>query len=232
MNLLCVYCHLLLSRLYPIDRERGDCHALQLLYDPDSRSGEGCSPQQADKCRQGDLSGRLGLVKVSARPGPGFGGGSRRVFRDPTLTLTDLSGPRSLYLVVFNKDYPETVLACGRFRRVRQRLARAAFSHKGVRGEILVLQNTPFHPSRLLVNLTDLNGVAGGFHVHEDPVPIAASLDDPICSATANQYNPWSWDPATSPPPGRGTGEMYELGDLSGKFGMLKGKRRFFFPIS
>lgn len=68
-----------------------------------------------------------------------------------------------------------------------------------------------------------LNSLAGGFHIHEYPVPIPRVPGEKICSATANHYNPWGWVPADSPPPGRGTGEMYELGDLSGKFGMLTG---------
>lgn len=71
--------------------------------------------------------------------------------------------------------------------------------------------------------LSGLSGLAGGFHIHEYPVPIPRVPGELICSATANHYNPWGWVPAESPPPGRGTGEMYELGDLSGKFGMLTG---------
>lgn len=52
------------------------------------------------------------------------------------------------------------------------RRARAAFAQRGVRGEIVVEQRSPWDQSRLLVNLTGLNGLAGGFHVHEYPVPI------------------------------------------------------------
>lgn len=205
------------------DRERGDCNALQLLYDPDSRSGEGCSPLQPDNCKQGDLSGRLGLVRAESAPGSGFGGGSRRVFRDPMLTLPNLNGPRSLYVVLFDKENPEVVLTCGQFREQQPRKSQALFGHKGVRGEILFEQRSHFDATRVLVNLTGLSGLAGGFHVHEYPVPIPKTADEAICSATAKHYNPWGWDPSNSPPPGRGTGELYELGDLSGKFGMLTG---------
>ena len=74
-----------------------------------------------------------------------------------------------------------------------------------------------------MFSLLGLNGLAGGFHIHEYPVPIARLPGEPICSATANHYNPWGWTPSDSPPPGTGTGEMYELGDLSGKFGLLSG---------
>ncbi|XP_046653346.1 uncharacterized protein LOC124344000 [Daphnia pulicaria] len=205
------------------DRDRGDCNALQFLYDPDSRSGVNCSPQAPQNCKQGDLSGRLGLVRSASKPGGGFGGGSRRAFRDPLLVLPDLKGPRSLYMVLFDKDLPDVVLACGRFRELRPRKARAFFAQKGVRGEIVLEQRTPIDPTHVLVNVTGLNSLAGGFHIHEYPVPIPRVPGEKICSATANHYNPWGWVPADSPPPGRGTGEMYELGDLSGKFGMLTG---------
>ena len=60
-----------ISFLFFLDRAQGDCNALQLLYDPDSRSGDGCSPQQPENCKQGDLSGKLGLVRAASRPGGG-----------------------------------------------------------------------------------------------------------------------------------------------------------------
>ncbi len=84
----------------------------------------------------------------------GFGGGSRRAFRDPLLVLPDLKGPRSLYMVLFDKDLPDVVLACGRFRELRPRKARAFFAQKGVRGEIVLEQRTPIDPTHVLVNVT------------------------------------------------------------------------------
>ena len=55
------------------------------------------------------------------------------------------------------------------------------------------------------------------------PLHMLYQIEDAVCSATANHYNPWRWNAKTSPPPGRGTADLYELGDLSGKFGMLTG---------
>lgn len=84
----------------------------------------------------------------------GFGGGSRRVFRDPSLILPNLNGPRSLYVVLFDKENPEAVLTCGQFREQKSRKSQALFGHKGVRGEILFEQRSHFDPTRILVNLT------------------------------------------------------------------------------
>ncbi len=68
--------------------------------------------------------------------------------------MPDLKGPRSLYLVLFDKEIPDLVLGCGRFRELRPRKARAIFNHKGVRGEIFLEQRSPIDPTRVLVNLT------------------------------------------------------------------------------
>lgn len=76
------------------------------------------------------------------------------MFRDPTLALPDLNGPRSLYLVLFDKDIPDVVLACGKFRELRPRKARAFFAQKGVRGEIVFEQRSPIDATHILVNLT------------------------------------------------------------------------------
>ena len=70
------------------------------------------------------------------------------------LSLPDLSGPRSLYLVLFDKDIPDVVLACGKFRELRTRKARAFFAQKGVRGEIMFEQRSPIDPTLIQVNLT------------------------------------------------------------------------------
>ena len=94
---------------------------------------------------------RLFIIEVDV---VGFGGGSRRVFRDPFLILPDLNGPRSLYVVLFDKENPEIVLTCGQFREQQPRKSQALFGHKGVRGEILFEQRSHFDPTRVLVNLT------------------------------------------------------------------------------
>ena len=84
----------------------------------------------------------------------GFGGGSRRAFRDPSLFLPDLNGPRALYMVLFDKELPDVVLSCGKFRELRPRKARAFFAQKGVRGEIILEQRSPIDPTHVLVNVT------------------------------------------------------------------------------
>ena len=41
---------------------------------------------------------------------------------------------------------------------------------------------------------------------------------------TYGHYNPLNVTPSESPPPDQGTDDLYELGDMSGKYGTLEGK--------
>lgn len=52
--------------------------------------------------------------------------------------------------------------------------------------------------------------------------PIESDLEFPCeNSSLYGHWNPRKVDPKLSPPPGNGTSDQYELGDLSGKFGTL-----------
>ena len=58
-------------------------------------------------------------------------------------------------LVLFDKDLPDVVLACGSFRELRLRKDRAVIAQKGLRDEFNIEQRSPFDPTRILVNLTE-----------------------------------------------------------------------------
>lgn len=49
------------------------------------------------------------------------------------------------------------------------------------------------------------------------------------CESTTlyGHWNPLDVDPNLSPVPTAGTSDQYEMGDLSGKFGTLDGRRRY-----
>ena len=46
---------------------------------------------------------------------------------------------------------------------------------------------SPFHPVSTRVSLSGLDGGAGGFHVHEFPVPRKRDADDEPCARTAGK---------------------------------------------
>lgn len=49
------------------------------------------------------------------------------------------------------------------------------------------------------------------------------------CEGTSlyGHWNPLNVNPNNAPPPGTGTSDQYEMGDLSGKFGTLDGRRKY-----
>uniref|UniRef100_A0A3Q3XRX0 Superoxide dismutase copper/zinc binding domain-containing protein n=1 Tax=Mola mola TaxID=94237 RepID=A0A3Q3XRX0_MOLML len=83
-------------------------------------------------------------------------------------------------------------------------------------------QAVPQGPTTLNVSLMNLDSLAGGYHVHI--LPIIPGSTDPCSNANIlGHFNPFAWNISNSPAPGTGTVDQYELGDISGKFGMLNG---------
>uniref|UniRef100_A0A8C5CKL6 Superoxide dismutase copper/zinc binding domain-containing protein n=1 Tax=Gadus morhua TaxID=8049 RepID=A0A8C5CKL6_GADMO len=71
------------------------------------------------------------------------------------------------------------------------------------------------------VSLAGLDGLASGYHVHI--LPIKSGNSNPCSDANIRgHYNPFNV--STSPDPGTGTVDQYEIGDISGKFGTLAGR--------
>lgn len=54
--------------------------------------------------------------------------------------------------------------------------------------------------------------------------PVEGHLEFPCeGSSLYGHWNPLNVNPSLSPPPGTGTSDQYEMGDMSGKFGLLNG---------
>ena len=103
-------------------------------------------------------------------------------------------------------------------------MARAAFMLQGVSGTIEFSQVSPSQPVKVCVDLSGLGGNAGGFHVHQLPVPQRIDSEDNPCLRTGGHFNPFNIDASLSPVAGEGSYEEYEVGDLSGKYGSLAGQ--------
>ncbi|XP_067115969.1 uncharacterized protein cusr [Osmerus mordax] len=78
-------------------------------------------------------------------------------------------------------------------------------------------------PTVVSVSLSGLAARAGGYHVHK--LPTMHSISALPCSdaSVMGHFNPFSVDISASPTPGTGTVDQYEIGDVSGKFGLLTG---------
>eukprot|EP00094_Tigriopus_californicus_P005910 TCALIF_05695-PA protein Name:"Similar to sodE Superoxide dismutase [Cu-Zn] 5 (Dictyostelium discoideum)" AED:0.01 eAED:0.01 QI:0/-1/0/1/-1/1/1/0/1143 len=201
-----------------LDVNGQSCDFLQTLYDPEHRSGEGCSEDDPGKCREGDLTGKFGQVRVGKTESM-F---TKAYHNDVDITLPELDGSQALFLVLFDADHQDSFFTCAKLRGIPVRHARAGFMEDGIKGEISFKQMSPFHPTTTLVHLTGLNQSTGGFHVHEYPVPQKMEADNNRCLRTGGHLNPFKIDKSVSPKPGQGSFDKYEVGDLSGKYGSFQ----------
>ncbi|XP_066586391.1 uncharacterized protein Rsod [Prorops nasuta] len=191
-----------------------------------------CTNQQISLCRLGDL-GRHGSLTIAGRKLYGSSL-TRKLFTD---TLLPLSGPMSVLgksLVIYDDHGPKARgerLACsiigGLYRR--KAVAKDWFGNGKevpVRGKLEFIQQTEYDVTDVEVNLEGLNGITSGYHIHMTPVE--TDLEFP-CEGTTlyGHWNPLNISASEVPPPGEGTIDQYELGDLSGKFGTLDNRKRF-----
>lgn len=94
-----------------------------------------------------------------------------------------------------------------------------------VRGKLEFFQQTEYDVTDIEAMLEGLNRKSSAYHIHMTPIEM--DLEFP-CEATTlyDTFNPLNITKA--PLPGDGTGDQYEVGNLSGKFGTLENRNRFF----
>ncbi|KAK7069333.1 hypothetical protein SK128_014470, partial [Halocaridina rubra] len=194
--------------------ERPSCNFLSRIYDP--RGKEKCDDEG---CPLGQLTHTHGKLRV----GSSRSRFSRKFYAATNFLLPELSGPRKLYLAVMGSLHPDHLWDCAKLREIKPKMARAVFSSLGVSGEIKLEQPSVFAPTDLTLDLRGLAQDAGGFHVHILPSYPPRHDHDFPCGATSGHYNPYDVDVSSSPEPGHGAHDQYELGDLSGKHGLLSG---------
>jgi Cu/Zn superoxide dismutase len=143
------------------------------------------------------------------------------VFLDTHLPLAYVDSSRSLFIAIYDKNNANKILSCSRMIRLTGREVRSNFDMDAVRGHFRFVQKHPFEPTRVSIKLDNLMGRGTFYHVHQFPFRPPLDKADQVCSAAAlgAHFNPFKVDAKKSPPPGQGTGDEYELGDLSGKYG-------------
>lgn len=186
-----------------------------------------CSIDNPLRCPIGDLTSKSGkMLSISSYRG------SRNVKLFYTDTILPLSGPASIIgrsLVIHDDNAPmirgrrmactvikmkHSLSASVRKWRVEQGTA------SNVSGFITFHQDNVYDKTIGKLTLHGLNNLAGGYHVHEVSVP--ADREFPCSSDSVyGHYNPLRIDVSVGPLPGASTTDQYELGDISGKFGLL-----------
>ncbi|XP_055867441.1 uncharacterized protein LOC106052162 isoform X1 [Biomphalaria glabrata] len=186
-----------------------------LIYNPNNASdGVLCTPQSNSKqCAVGNLSGRLGDVSV----------GQSKGYSDNDLPLTGETNIGNKLLVVYETD--GSAYACAIIKIFKVRNALVKFSHDGVTGTASFSQNSPFDPTVVQINFQGLNNNSKGFHIHSWPTPTKITPDQDLCGAavTSGHFNPYNKNVNSPiyPQPDASTDDMYEVGDLSSKYGTL-----------
>ena len=194
------------------------------IYDPTSSAAGGCSTSNQKNCAIGDLTSKLGRISFSSNVGHSV----RQAYTDSNLPLFGNNNVGNLLMVIIPTDQ-SIKPTCGKINVYAERSAKAIFSNEGVTGTIEFSQKSPLDPTKTSVNLQGLNGNAGGYHVHLWPVPERAkSSQNNMCAPeyVSGHFNPFIDQvgipgSANYPAAGASTYDMYEVGDLSAKYGML-----------
>lgn len=215
---------------YPIISERGSdegyCRSTGGHWNPfnvDTQSStyaRDCGPSSPLSCEAGDLSNKLGTINLDPRVG---GVEGKRFFTDVSSWLPD-SGIIGRSVVIHQADQGPQRIACANVTMVRVPKASLGswFGQNIASGQVRFSQAVPQGPTTIQVSLMNLNSLAGGYHVHI--LPIIPGSTDPCSNANIlGHLNPLGFNVSESPSPGVGTVDQYEIGDISGKFGMLTG---------
>ncbi|KAK7113211.1 uncharacterized protein [Littorina saxatilis] len=198
-----------------------DCLRVCKVYSPrQNSSNDACGENAQMSCAIGDLRGKLGAIPVGPTQGS-----SRMTAVDLNLPL---SGPdsvlgKTIQIFATGDVKPR---ACAVITAYVPRTGVAKFNQKGAKGDVFVTQRSPFDPTLTRVCFKSLRSMGEGYHIHNLPVPQRLTADQNVCGMTSvsGHFNPFAvvYDDQT-PAAGEGTGDMYEVGDLGKKYGLLSG---------
>ncbi|XP_043970458.1 xaa-Pro aminopeptidase 1 isoform X1 [Gambusia affinis] len=183
-----------------------------------------CKPSCPLCCEAGDLANKHTTINLDTNIG---GVNSKHFFTDVTSWL-DISGITGRSVVIHEAERGGPRISCANVTKVWVPAASLGkwFGPGSSRGQVNFSQAVPQGPTRITVSLKNLKSLAGGYHVHILPIIVGSS--NPCSNANIlGHFNPLAWNTSSSPSPGAGTVDQYEIGDISGKFGMLTGQNDF-----
>ncbi|XP_051549839.1 uncharacterized protein cusr isoform X1 [Myxocyprinus asiaticus] len=180
-----------------------------------------CGPDSPFACEIGDISGKHKTLYLLPEVGMVA---TKSFFTDTTSWVSGMIG-RSV--VVHGSNQTSLRIACANLTLFRFPSARSKswLGPGSSEGQVRFSQVSPQGPTFLNISFTGLNARAAGYHVHILPIK---SIEEPCSDSNImGHFNPFSVDVASSPAPGNGTVDQYEIGDISGKFGPLTGQNGF-----
>ena len=190
------------------------------FYNPTGLKTMTCGREDLMSCPIGYLVGKFDDVTVEPIPSL-----MTYYFIDTNLPMSSEHSVIGKSLVFSNAA--GNPIACSPIIELKPKSVKALFSVNGVSGTAVFSQDSPYDITKIQIDLKNLRGLAGGYHVHALPPPPRTYASDQPASLqnVGGHYNPY--DIGSSPPVGTGTNDQYEVGDLSGKFGLLTGYNDF-----
>ena len=173
-----------------------------------------CTPDNPGRCELGDLTGKLGTITIPDKVGDKTG---KHFWTDARLPLSGAYSVEGKSFVIHVADRGAGRMACADLLEVPAMVAKADVWTDGpVSGHITLRQQFETDTTSIDSLVLGLGSNAAGWHIHRLPVP----YDDPNpCSddSVHINYNPFAiiYEDGS---PKYGTHDMYEVGDLSGKF--------------
>ncbi|KAK3705662.1 hypothetical protein QZH41_000944 [Actinostola sp. cb2023] len=187
------------------------CSSVGDLYNPFGiMNRDNCNKTNHVGCPVGDLLKKLGPVYVSSATA---GLSTTQVaYTDVNLPVLGAKSVIGLSLVLYARDNHIKPIACTNIAQVLKRTAKASFTSEttdGVAGTFEFSQASPFDPTEVEIDISNLRSKAEGFHVHEYPNPSYKNIktNTEACSkaVAGDHLNPYGIVIDNSPPQGTGT---------------------------
>ncbi|XP_029440847.1 uncharacterized protein LOC115080656 isoform X2 [Rhinatrema bivittatum] len=207
-----------------MDSSKEACASTQAHFNPSNVSSSNyslqCHPFRPFRCEVGDFTGKHMPILL---PNHTRLAQAKSFFTDTTAALSGFASIIGRSLVIHGAEKALGRIGCANITILNPAVGKTEqwFGLGQVKGEFQVSQNLDLDPTSIQVSFTNLNSLSGGYHVHVLPVNQNSTT---ACTDTQGHFNPFQVNITTSPAPSNGTADQYEVGDISGKHGMLTEK--------
>ncbi|CAK8683483.1 unnamed protein product [Clavelina lepadiformis] len=214
--------------VYPIG---ADCASAGPHYDPAEAAtvvnySQTCSIENPFHCELGDLSAKLGRINI----GSSLRTSQKYFFTDENIPLFGAYSVIGRSIVVHDPNAAAPRYSCANITRLHSTSVRTVSStwagdnnDGNVIGHLSFVQNSEYDRTEVTSSVSGLNALAGQYHIHVLPIPEGVNgVDQCSVSSVEGHFNPFNI-PSILPAQAN-TYDLYEVGDLSSKYGLIDGE--------